>query len=286
MSARKKTSPPARAWRDRYALYLALLVAWVAMLGSLYFSNVRHYTPCLWCWYQRILMYPLALGVLPIGLLRRDEELPYFSLFFSGLGMAASTYHYLLQKTNWFLSGSSCDPAVPCNMQYINWAGFITIPFLALSAFTLIFFASLVVITSRKPLWDEEEVEERAPWLPVLATIGVVLLAFAPSFLLAQPVEATATPADSSTLASEGEQVYLEACAACHGPAAEGIDGLGAPLAGAALADELGDAAWIEQVQAGIPADHPLNDSGNPMPAIARSDAELQAVLDYLRTLE
>ena len=169
---------------ERIALYGALLVAWVAMMGSLYFSNVRHFAPCLLCWYQRILMYPLALGILPIGLLRRDEALPWYTGFFSLLGMGTSAYHYMLQKTTWFSGSTTCDPLVPCNLAYINWLGFITIPFLALVAFTLIFFASAVVLTSRDAVWDDEG---RAPWVPVLLLIASVLLAFAPAFLQAQP---------------------------------------------------------------------------------------------------
>ncbi len=164
---------------ESYALYFALLVAWVATLGSLYFSEVRGYAPCTWCWYQRILMYPMAL-ILPVGLLRRDAQLPYYTLAFSLLGMTASTYHYLLQKTTWFSAGTFCTGGVPCNLAYINWFGFITIPFLALIAFTLILFASAIALTARRPLWDEEAT---TPWLPVLAVIVAALLVFAPAFL-------------------------------------------------------------------------------------------------------
>jgi disulfide bond formation protein DsbB len=85
-------------WIDRRSLYLALLAAWVATLGSLYFSEVAGYVPCVLCWYQRILMYPLAL-VLAIGLLRRDPHLPVYVLPFSLTGLGIATYHYLLEKT-------------------------------------------------------------------------------------------------------------------------------------------------------------------------------------------
>lgn len=33
----------------------------IAMLGSLYYSEVRGFEPCTFCWYQRILMYPIVL---------------------------------------------------------------------------------------------------------------------------------------------------------------------------------------------------------------------------------
>ncbi|MEZ4633572.1 MAG: hypothetical protein R2856_01085 [Caldilineaceae bacterium] len=45
------------------------------------------------CWYQRILMYPLAL-LLIVGLLRRDRHLAYLVLPFSLIGQGVSTYHY------------------------------------------------------------------------------------------------------------------------------------------------------------------------------------------------
>ena len=82
-------------WVNRSALYIALIVAWVAMLGSLYFSEVAGYVPCALCWHQRILMYPLA-GLLALGLLRRDPHLPYLVIPFSLLGQIVATYHYLI----------------------------------------------------------------------------------------------------------------------------------------------------------------------------------------------
>ncbi len=127
----------------RIPVYLAILVAWVAMLGSLYFSEVAGFVPCKLCWYQRILMYPLAL-ILPIAALRRDDSVPAYVLPFSVTGIFVSTYHYLLQKTNIFSAGGVCTGGVPCNVVYINWFGFITIPFLALTAFVII--SSLMVI--------------------------------------------------------------------------------------------------------------------------------------------
>ncbi|MCB0114877.1 MAG: disulfide bond formation protein B, partial [Caldilineaceae bacterium] len=78
-----------------FGYYGALITAWVAMSGSLYFSEVRHYVPCALCWYQRILMYPLAL-LLIVGLLRRDRHLAYLVLPFSLIGQGVSTYHYLI----------------------------------------------------------------------------------------------------------------------------------------------------------------------------------------------
>jgi disulfide bond formation protein DsbB len=116
--------------------HIALFAAWTATCGSLFFSEVLGWQPCVLCWYQRILMYPLAI-VLAIGIIRHDRALHLYVLPFSIAGMGVSLYHYLLIKTDW-LPPPACAVAVPCTVDYLNWFGFITIPFLALTAFLII----------------------------------------------------------------------------------------------------------------------------------------------------
>ena len=86
-----------RFW-TKLGLYGALITAWTATMGSLYFSEVSGFTPCTLCWYQRILMYPLA-GLLTLGIMRRDPHLPHLILPFSLVGQGVAVYHFLLQKT-------------------------------------------------------------------------------------------------------------------------------------------------------------------------------------------
>jgi hypothetical protein len=88
------------------------------------------------CWYQRILMYPLAI-LLAIGIIRRDRGLHIYVLPFSIAGIGVSLYHYLLIKTDW-LPPPACAVGIPCTVDYLNWFGFINIPFLALAAFLII----------------------------------------------------------------------------------------------------------------------------------------------------
>jgi disulfide bond formation protein DsbB len=116
--------------------YLAFIVALVATLGSLFFSEVMNFIPCTLCWYQRILMYPLVIVAL-VGAIEQDEFLPKYVLPFSVIGLTVATYHYLLQ-VGVFNYSPACSTGVPCGGRYINWLGFITIPFLALVAFLLI----------------------------------------------------------------------------------------------------------------------------------------------------
>jgi disulfide bond formation protein DsbB len=121
---------------QHYGPYLAFGTALTAMLGSLYYSEIAGFIPCTLCWYQRILMYPLTLITL-VGLIKQDEYLPGYVLPFSIIGMGVSTYHYLTQLGIIAHSGV-CAVGIPCNLRYVNYLGFVTISFLALTAFVMI----------------------------------------------------------------------------------------------------------------------------------------------------
>ncbi|WP_212925780.1 disulfide oxidoreductase [Oceanobacillus sp. J11TS1] len=125
-------------------LYLAWLVAVVATLGSLYFSEIRGFVPCELCWYQRILMYPLAV-ILGIATFQNELTVKKYVLPLSIIGWFISLYHYLLQNVPGFAEIKPCANGVPCSGQYIDLLGFITIPFLALTAFTLIILFMLLI---------------------------------------------------------------------------------------------------------------------------------------------
>lgn len=279
---------------SRTSLYIALAAAWTAMLGSLYFSEVLHYVPCTLCWYQRILMYPLA-AILIVGLLRRDGNLPHYVLPFSVMGQALSTYHYLVQKTDIFGVPTACQAGVPCTTIWINWFGFITIPFLAMTAFFIITIMALLAITSGEPMFEERG---NTPWLQVGTTVGVVVIAFvllyqlrgrpAPTLTLtevAAPIAVAGTATDAST--RQGAKLYAEACAVCHGVDAKGMPNLGTSLVDSAII--AGDtAAALAIIRAGLDLNSATNQSGLVMPPSGGrpdlSDAQLTAVIEYLRT--
>ncbi|MFD2924330.1 disulfide oxidoreductase [Halobacillus naozhouensis] len=130
-------------------LFIAWAQALVAALGSLFYSEILGYTPCELCWYQRILMYPLVI-VYGAALIKKKVEMAIAGLILSGIGMAVSIYHYLIQKVPAFQSaGDSCG-LVPCNAEYVNYLGFITIPFLAGTAFIIIFVSHVMIIRSER----------------------------------------------------------------------------------------------------------------------------------------
>jgi disulfide bond formation protein DsbB len=118
-------------------LYLAWIQALTAMLGSLYYSEIKHYTPCSLCWYQRILMYPLVL-IIAVGILRKDKNLPYYVLPLSILGWFTALYHILLQKGILPEAVAPCSIGASCATKYTGYFGFITIPVMSFTAFTVI----------------------------------------------------------------------------------------------------------------------------------------------------
>jgi disulfide bond formation protein DsbB len=130
-------------------LFLAWSASIIAMFGSLYFSEVRQYEPCELCWYQRILMYPLTV-ILGIALVRKDYQISFYTMILSGIGALISTYHYLIQKVPFFTDHAASCGRVPCTGQYIKWLGFISIPFLALIAFLIIFISSYIIWKRKK----------------------------------------------------------------------------------------------------------------------------------------
>lgn len=132
--------------KQQYALFISWVIALVAMLGSLYFSEIRQFVPCTMCWYQRICMYPLVL-ILGIGSFQNDFNVKKIALPLSIIGLLISTWHYLEQKVPGFAEIKPCTQGVPCSSEYINVFGFITIPFLAGTAFLLII---LILIFTKK----------------------------------------------------------------------------------------------------------------------------------------
>ncbi|WP_096198898.1 disulfide oxidoreductase [Bacillus sp. FJAT-45350] len=129
-------------------LFSTWAIAIVATAGSLFFSEVIGFIPCELCWIQRIFMYPMVI-TLGIALWKKDLNYGIYAVALSGIGAVIAFYHYLLQKVPALSTTDSCG-IIPCTGQYINWLGFITIPFLSFVAFASIFVLSIYSIRLTK----------------------------------------------------------------------------------------------------------------------------------------
>jgi disulfide bond formation protein DsbB len=138
-----------------YSLYLAWIVSIIATCGSLYMSEVLLYEPCRLCWFQRIFMYPQVI-LLGIASYKDDRKIISYVLPMSIIGGSISIFHYLEQMVPAFSEFATCSVGVPCNVDYLNWFGFITIPLLALIAFIMII---CLLLAGGKNV-EEDELEE------------------------------------------------------------------------------------------------------------------------------
>jgi disulfide bond formation protein DsbB len=133
---------------------VALLVASVAMAGSLYFSEVAHFTPCRLCWAQRAAVYPLV-PLFALGLVVRRWRPPIrvAALVLNAIGLPISTYHVLLERhPQW--ETSVCAVSNPCTIIWVEKLGYVTIPVMALSAQALV--ASLLLVVPHRPTTSPE----------------------------------------------------------------------------------------------------------------------------------
>lgn len=135
---------------DNY-IYVIFVISLFGVVGSLYASEVRELTPCVLCWYQRILLYPLLI-ISVVSIFLQEKKAVYYILPFSLLGMPIAFYQYLLQKTDIFdsLGGTCGGTGIACNTIYVDILGFITIPLLSFAAFSIVVILSYIRIRHLK----------------------------------------------------------------------------------------------------------------------------------------
>ena len=154
-------SPGARAtvvsWARAIApqsVAFAWIVATVTTLGSLYYSEHAGFLPCELCWYQRIVMYPLVI-VLGVAALRSDRKVWITALVFVGIGAPLSLYHWLVERVPAFEESSSCSAITPCSAPWFEKWGFVTLSWMAMSAFLLIGVLMVCTLVGSRDRADE-----------------------------------------------------------------------------------------------------------------------------------
>lgn len=118
-------------------IYFVWFVSFCATVGSLFFSEVMEFPPCVLCWYQRIAMYPLVL----IFFIGKDHDLiesVRYSAPLVFIGWLISLYHNLLHYEIVPETASPCREGVSCSTVYIELFDFLTIPMMSLIAFSII----------------------------------------------------------------------------------------------------------------------------------------------------
>ena len=120
------------------ALWIGFLVAAVATVGSLYFSEVANFMPCRLCWFQRIAMYPLAV-IMFVAAIRGDRGARWYVVPIAAIGACVSAYHYVIEWKPEVEFGQSCAATGPsCSDVWFREFGFVTLSFMALCGFVAI----------------------------------------------------------------------------------------------------------------------------------------------------
>jgi disulfide bond formation protein DsbB len=146
-SADRDSSVPTRSTSGWIWLSAAWAFALVSTFAALFIGEVMGMTPCQLCWYQRILMFPLAviLGMAAFGSDRRGAT---YALPLAMGGVAIAAYHTALVAgwvPQWWIP---CGAGPSCSDQKLVILGNIQIPWLSLLAFSAI--SALLLVYLRK----------------------------------------------------------------------------------------------------------------------------------------
>lgn len=118
-------------------LFAAWLITAISILGSVFFSYIMEFSPCVLCWYQRIFLFPLGI-ILAVGLFPYNDNAIKFSLPLAVSGWLTALYHNLLYSGIIPKGLHPCRQGVSCTEKYIEIFGFFTIPMLSLISFSII----------------------------------------------------------------------------------------------------------------------------------------------------
>lgn len=133
--------------KDWAILFSAWVLVTVSTLGSLFFSYIMEFAPCVLCWYQRICLFPLVI-ILATGLFPFDKRVIKYSLPLAIAGWITAFYHNLLYSGIIPQDLQPCSQGVSCTEKYIDLFGFLTIPMLSLISFSIII--TLLILLKRR----------------------------------------------------------------------------------------------------------------------------------------
>jgi disulfide bond formation protein DsbB len=137
--------------RSRLLFILIAIQAFIAFVGSLYFSNVLGFAPCDLCWYQRIAMYP-QLFIAGAALIRKDVHAVWYGLPLAIAGLLVAVF----QSTIYIIANYSATDvniqcsvnSVSCTTEYLIFG--IPVPFLSFAALAVTVIAYFLILKNEK----------------------------------------------------------------------------------------------------------------------------------------
>jgi len=119
---------------EQKGLYIVYILLLSGVLGSLYYSNILGYEPCLLCWWQRIFIYSSTV-ILTFALYWKEliwASRYVFVLLIPGAILAG--YQYIQQMFDISQICNADGIGVSCSTRYVFLYGYITIPLMAFTS--------------------------------------------------------------------------------------------------------------------------------------------------------
>ncbi|HEV7702439.1 MAG TPA: disulfide bond formation protein B [Candidatus Paceibacterota bacterium] len=139
----RKGNPILRFIKNNF-LPIGFLITFGAVLTSFFYSDIMGYVPCIYCWWDRVLIFPQA-AIFGIAWLRKDRNAFWYSLVLTVFGLYKSLQH--LRLYYYGEGGAPCDASgVSCVQRLVSeFGGYISIPMLAFTGFFALATLLLVV---------------------------------------------------------------------------------------------------------------------------------------------
>lgn len=136
-------------------IYLSWLLSTMATIGSLYFSNILNLPPCTLCWWQRICLFPLVI-LFAVGFVKKDSNSFHYTFPLILVGLVISFYHNLIYY-GVIKSFTVCNAGLSCTSKQLELLGFITIPLLSFSAFSILAALTIYSIFNARKFYEKNE---------------------------------------------------------------------------------------------------------------------------------
>lgn len=115
----------------KHSIVLGLIVSLAAVGGSLFYSELVGYPPCVLCWWQRLFLYPQVI-LFVVALWWKDKGVYKYSAALALIAGIIALYHSYV-----YWGGESLLPCTAlggaCSKIYVMAFGYITIPSMSLT---------------------------------------------------------------------------------------------------------------------------------------------------------
>lgn len=132
----------------RYSIFIAWLIALIATLGSLYYSEIKNWQPCTICWYQRLFLFPLV-WILGVAAFKHDHGVRIYAAPLAGIGILFALSQILQGFFPLMFSPPMCKINSLCSETKLIF-GLISLAWLSFIVFVLILV--LLLLAGREEL--------------------------------------------------------------------------------------------------------------------------------------